>query len=181
MFGATFRRIIMSSQTSTLFLISFVLAAGVLHGATVYVPDDYGTIQGAIDAAANGDTVIVRPDSVHGGPYVENIDFLGKAIEVRSQLGPDVTTIDGNGTWQVVTFKSGEGTSTVLEGFTITNGFGYWLSEGGGIHCENSSPTISNNIITANTLDGDGGGIFCYESSPVISSNVISANVSIHG
>ena len=38
---------------------------------TIWVPDDYPTIQGAIDAALDGDTVIFRP-----GTYVENINFL---------------------------------------------------------------------------------------------------------
>ena len=60
---------------------------------TIYVPDDYPTIQGTIDAAVNGDEIIVRP-----GTYVEKIDFVGKAITVMSKQGAAVTTIDGNHT-----------------------------------------------------------------------------------
>ena len=93
----------------------FSLAA---FSATIHVPGDQPTIQAGIDAAVNGDTVLVAP-----GTYVEYIDFKGKAITVTSELGPDVTVIDGNQAGRVVTFNSGEGLDSVLEGFTITNGY----------------------------------------------------------
>ena len=38
--------------------------------STWFVPDDFSTIQGAIDGSANGDTVIVRD-----GTWVETINF----------------------------------------------------------------------------------------------------------
>ena len=49
------------------------------------VPAEYPTIQSAIVAAAEGDTVLVSP-----GTYTEAIDFLGKAIVVTSTNGPKV-------------------------------------------------------------------------------------------
>jgi hypothetical protein len=131
--------------------------------ATIYVPDDYPTIQEAIDASANGDTVIVR-----AGTYVENIDFNGKAITLRSEAGPEKTTIDGNDSGSTVTFQSGEVLDTALEGFTISNGSGtagQHGTRGGGIHCINhSSPLMRDNIITGNRADYLGGGIFMHES-----------------
>ena len=48
----------------------------------------YPTIQSAINAATNGDTVLVQP-----GTYQETIDFLGKEITVESSGGASVTTI----------------------------------------------------------------------------------------
>jgi len=147
---------------------------GTVFGATIYVPDDHPTIQGAIDASFNGDTVIVRP-----GSYVENIDFIGKAITVRSEQGAAMTTIDGSQVGTVVAFVSGEGLDSVLDGFTLTNGVGryyaYWYC-GGGIFCSGSSPTITSNTISANSAGREGGGIYCTSSSPTITNNTITGN-----
>jgi len=71
-------------------IVVLLIAPSLAFSATIYVPDNYAKIQGAIYAAANGDSVIVRP-----GTYVENINFMGKTITVRSERGPEVTTIDG--------------------------------------------------------------------------------------
>ena len=104
---------------SSCFFAAFLLFPVLGLTATIYVPDNYTTIQGAIDASSNGDTVIVRP-----GTYVENIDFVGKATTVKSELGAAVTTIDGNQSGTVASFVSGEDSDSVLEGFTLKNGTG---------------------------------------------------------
>jgi parallel beta-helix repeat protein len=166
-----------------LIMVSSLLIITSAQAVTIYVPDNYSTIQGAINAGANGDTVIVRP-----GMYVENIDFVGKAIIVRSKQGAAVTTIDGNRTGSVATFNSGEGFDSVLDGFTITNGTGGPSGmggvgySGGGIYCfSSSSPTITNNIISGNSLTGCGGGIYCFSSSPTIAGNTVSGNSAADG
>ena len=69
-------------------LISIALTGFPLHASIINVPADQPTIQAAIDAAVNGDEIIVAP-----GLYAENIVFGGKTITVRSSGGPDVTTI----------------------------------------------------------------------------------------
>lgn len=151
-----------------------LLFSTLCHGGTIEVPTNYPTIQQAIDAAQPQDLILVCP-----GTYVENIDFLGKAITVKGIHGPGVTLIDGNQMSGVVMFQSGETQSTVLEGFTITNGkYSFFPNEsGGGIACLNgSSPIIRNNIIEANTHKSLGGGITCMGSSPVISGNRIRTN-----
>ncbi|MEW6741292.1 MAG: right-handed parallel beta-helix repeat-containing protein [Planctomycetota bacterium] len=147
----------------------------------------YRTIQEAIDRAQAGATVIVSP-----GSYFEMINFRGKAITLRSSHGAEQTIIDAQGSGTVVTFNSGEGPDTVLDGFTITGGAGTTVQgdgAGGGIYCEGASPTIKNNRIVDNFAKADakdefgmhtarGGGIFCRHGSPLISGNVISGNIS---
>ncbi len=138
---------------------------------TLHVPGDQPTIQAAINAAADGDTVVVAP-----GTYVENINFEGKAITVTSSAGPAVTTIDGGANGSVVTFNSGETTKSVLNGFTIRNGSTYYAA--GGIQITSSSPTITGNVITANHSP-EGIGINIYGGSPQIKNNTITGNTQI--
>jgi parallel beta-helix repeat protein len=135
---------------------------------TLNVPHDYSTIQGAIDAAGNGDTVLVDP-----GTYFENINFNGKAIRVVSAQGPALTVIDGSQTAPAVTFNTGETRDAVLSGFTIQHGGILTNSTffNGGIYLQNSSPTISNNILTHNNC----WSIRVYLSAPLIQENEISA------
>jgi len=145
--------------------------AATAPGATITVPDDYPTIQGAITAAVTGDKIIVRP-----GTYVENIDFQGKGVVVRSEHRAHMTVIDGARLGPVVTFGSGEVHNSILDGFTITNGS---ASCGGGINCLDSSPTIAYCIIQNNEAIGDpgkGGGISCTNGSPIITANMIFGN-----
>ncbi|MHC4945881.1 MAG: right-handed parallel beta-helix repeat-containing protein [Planctomycetota bacterium] len=137
--------------------------------ATIYVPDHYPTIQQAIDAAVNGDTIIVRP-----GTYVENIDYNGKIISLKSELGPEKTIIDGNQAGNVVMIGFDLGPETILEGFTITNSG----ASGSGIACR-SPAVIRNNIITGNTALS-GGGIACWEAA-TITKNKIVGNTSHYG
>jgi predicted outer membrane repeat protein len=163
----------MNPRAPLLCLIFILIISVVAQGDTIYVPDDYPTIQEAIDASENGDSVVVRV-----GTYAENINFLGKAIRVMGEQGADKTFIGGTLAGSVVTFANGEGTSSILEGFTLTNGD---ASYGGGIYCQGSSPTIRNNTITGNSALG-GGGIACfYGSSPKITVNTITKNSALHG
>ena len=87
----------------------------------------YSKIQDAIDAAQKADTVLV-----HDGTYVENINFKGKAITVRSESGAEYTVIDGNRSGSVVVFDSNEGAGSVLDGFSLIKGKAAY---GGGIGC----------------------------------------------
>lgn len=144
---------------------------------TLHVPGEYAEIQLAIDAAVNGDIVLVAR-----GTYQENIDFLGKEIEVIADEGPFVTEIDGSNPphhdySSVVSFRNSEGNGSVLRGFTLANGWGNLYDDpqhgqgycGGGIFCgENTSPTIVDNIIKDNWAPMAGGGLFCKFASPVI-------------
>ncbi len=164
----------MSRARIPLIVALFCLTAGAAFCSTIYVPDDFATIQGAISAAADGDTIIVRH-----GIYHENIDFLGKAVTLKSEKGPAATTIDGSQAGPVAIFQGGEGTGSILQGFFLTGGS---AAEGAGILCLNgSSPQILKNVITENTASW-GGGIYCSTSTaPVIKDNIISHNSALSG
>ena len=96
--------------------LSFLFTAGTVFAATVHVPGDQPTIQAGIEAAGDGDVVLVAP-----GTYMEDINFLGKAITVMGDGGADGTVIDGGRSDWVVRFDSREHEDSVLEGFTIRN------------------------------------------------------------
>lgn len=176
-------------RTSGAAVAALALAAGSLlppgaaGAATIEVPAQQATIQGAIDAATNGDTVLVAP-----GTYYENLNFKGKAITVSSSGGAAVTKVHGGLVSPVVQFITGETISSVISGFTLTRGLARNVNNsntddtGGGIAIVNSSPTITNNVITDN-FGGHafGGGIGFDNTSAVITNNTISNNIAVGG
>ena len=183
----------MSKYLITL-LLSFVfcLLSSAL-GGIIQVPQDQPGIQAGINAAFPGDTVLVADST-----YTENIDFKGKAITVASYFLMDGDTTHINNTiidgskpsdpdyGSVVMFVSGEDTTSVLCGFTITNGSGVATSTGragGGIFCYNSGCMIVANKITNNSITGSsayGGGLstlpFISNAWVVLKKNQITHN-----
>jgi len=156
-------------RVALLFLLAGVLVVPAWAQSTINVPGNAPTIQAAINAASDGDTVLVAP-----GTYVENIDFMGKAITVTSSGGPSVTTIDGGQKGIVVNFANNETRASVINGFTITDD-GPPLPtqvsfDADGVFVGGADPTITNNIITNNR----GYGIEVYSGSAYISGNTIS-------
>ena len=153
----------MKTLTKFILLTIIISLSHSIQAKEILVPSEYATIQAAIDTASNGDVIVVS-----NGTYLENISFLGKSITVTSMYKitlnrDDIinTIIDGSSPTSpqegsVVKFDNGENRDAILNGFTITGGTGtktYNVNEnkyfrtGGGIMINNSSPTISNNII----------------------------------
>jgi hypothetical protein len=150
---------------------------------TIHIPDDQMTIQAGIDAASEGDTVLVA-DGTYTGEGNRDIDFGGKNIIVRSENGPEVTIIDCQGSasehHRGFNFHNGEDSTAVVAGFTITGG--YVSSYGGAIICtDGSNPTIANNMIITNQALNGGGGIGCTSSGPIITGNYLSGNTGDDG
>lgn len=149
---------------------------------TIRVPQNFPTIQAAIDAAHSGDVIEVAR-GVYSGPGNRDIDFLGKAITVCSAAGSQETIIDCGGSAAVSDgghrgfyFHQSEGADSVLSGFTVRGGriFGFenppdpahWNPGrshpiGGGIYCEFSSPTIVGCVIQdcGTEIGGGIGGV----------------------
>lgn len=161
----------------------FLLAAGWIPAQTTWhvsaaapppgtgsASSPFPTIQQGITAAGSGDTVLVGP-----GTYVENIDFAGQDITVRSSAGASATFIDGGAAFPCVFFVTGETQTSVLRGFTLFNGN---FVDGGGAHCAFTSPRIENCVFTGNVAVNNGGGLFSLSGAPVVSDCVFTYNVS---
>ncbi len=139
----------------------------------------YTTIQSAINAAGNGDTI-----QVAAGTYMETLTWNTKDLQLIG-AGAGVCVIDASDAFvgSCLRMTGVPGTSRV-EGFTFTNGNMPYIypsaGYGGGIYCNSSSPTITGNTITGNFAD-IGGGIYCYQSSPTITGNIIDGNTGTGG
>jgi len=168
----------------TLLLISMLTLAFNIHPAkmiptTIVVPDDYATIQQAIDNAYPSNTIYVK-----AGTYHENL-ILNKPDLTLIGENRNITVIHGD---QYVV--SIEANNVKVSGFTIINGsigvrtspwtHGHIISgniimnnsEGINGHYDVYNITISDNIINLNKFHGIG---MCFYNS-IISDNVISNN-----
>jgi len=162
-------------KTGTITLLLLSMAA---YGATLHVPSQYPTIQSGINAAVDGDTVLVA-NGTYTGTGNKDLDFLGKTILVTSENGAETCIINCQNSGRGFYFHSGEDSTSVLRGFTITQG--YVDGGGGAIYCNLSCPKIFHNNITGNRAEGAGGGIYCSGSSPVITDNDVTANYAYYG
>jgi hypothetical protein len=149
-----------------------------------HVPAQYPTIQEAIDHALEGSTIVVA-DGVYSGEGNRDIDFRGKAITVQSEKGAATCIIDCNGTQEQphrgFYFHSGEDANSTIIGLTITKGY---ADIGGGILCNDASPSIVGCVITLNSArthdnseGGRGGGIYCDKASPSVIDCLITHNI----
>lgn len=163
----------------TLILLAlFFLNVAQLTGEIHNVPDNYSSIQAAIDASVNSDTILVEPNT-----YFENIDYKGKNIVIGSLFLTtndtsmiSQTIINGSGNGSVVTIENNEDSTAMLIGLTITNGKATY---GGGIYIRSASPSIYNCIITDNIVKSAnpfGGGIYMRDNKSTIYDCEISYN-----
>ncbi|PKQ19868.1 MAG: hypothetical protein CVT66_08050 [Actinobacteria bacterium HGW-Actinobacteria-6] len=134
----------------------------------------YKTISAAVTASTTDDSLLVA-----AGTYSESL-LVSKRVSILG-AGSGVCTIDAQGTgFSAVRFVSGSD-GALISGFRITNGVGTTDMNGrmlgGGVFCENASPTIEDCLITGNTSDY-GAGIGASSATPVIVGCRIRNNVS---
>ncbi len=131
---------------------------------------DYTTIQTAINNAVNGDTILVAD-----GTCSETIAINNKDLTITSVNGAAATILNAGDAGTAVTLTNGA--DTTFNGLTIRDGNNG--SYGGGFHISNSSPVITNSIVTSNTA-GRAGGVYVSTSGSTvtISDTTLSGNTS---
>ncbi len=118
-----------------------------LKAATIYVSDNYKTIQDAVDNALDGDTIIVRE-----GDYRGNI-VISKPLILRSEKGADKTIVKAADSSQPV-FMISDVSNVVISGFTAAE------SSVAGIHLNK----VVNTEVSDNKTINNRNGIFLYSS-----------------
>ncbi|HSP41497.1 MAG TPA: right-handed parallel beta-helix repeat-containing protein, partial [Luteolibacter sp.] len=158
----------MKTPVHTLLAACSVLSIASMSAAEFHVPGDFPTIQAALDAATNGDKVIVAP-----GTYQESLSFGGEDIELASAAGAQFTTLDVANTTGIVMGPNGS-----LVGFTVLNGK---LPSGGAVKVSGRNSYIADNVFEGNNSEGrpETGSISMIDASPVIERNVFRNNVAI--
>jgi parallel beta-helix repeat protein len=154
-------------------------------GSVIRVPDDYSTIQAAINAASPGDTIVIAP-----GVYNESI-IINKRLTIIGQRGSS-TTFAGGGYGVAITITGSEASGSIIAAVTITN-YGQGILVDNSANCRiydnimylmgNSGvvlkgSTATSNIIYGNKIYGNNIGINLTQTSPgnIIYSNTISQN-----
>jgi predicted outer membrane repeat protein len=137
--------------------IGLLATAGITTADTLHVPSEYPTIQAAMSTATHGDEIVVA-DGTYSGPGFYDIEFGGLRVTVRSESGdPDLCTLDLQLMGRAFTFDNDETAESIVEGFTITNG---WVIDGGGIWVGDATPTIRNCTFLNCFADAFGGAAY---------------------
>ena len=144
---------------------------------------DFDNIQAAVDAASDGDEIVVMPGTYTSTQDGNVLNMLGKAVTLRSSdpSDPDVvaaTIIDGEDTRRGIYCGSTGNTNTIIMGLTITNGFASATlgNNGGGILIDNRIALIENCVINNNQSNSSGGGIQLKGSGSTIRNCTIDNN-----
>jgi len=140
------------------------------NGNFLYVggigPDNYTSIQDAIDDAYNGDTVFVY---AYSSPYYENI-LIDKSINL---IGENKNTTKIITDWEAYFVININANLVAISGFTIENDFKNEYNYGGIIICSCYN-NISDNIIIGGFSSGEESGILLYDYS---NNNIIKNNI----
>lgn len=157
-------------------LLVLLFVASKAQATDIQVPSQYASIQEGINAAVDGDRVLVAPGIYKGNANV-NLDFQGKNIAVIGVSGRKACIIECNGNSRALNFHSGESPLALFKGFTIQHGM---ASQGGAIHIDGASPTITNTAFEYCHSD-NGGAIWINNGSPLIRVSEFTSNAATYG
>ena len=148
-----------------------------LRASKLYVPDDFSTIQEALNKSGDGQIIVVRAGT-YAGEGNRDLDFKGKAISLVSEGGPDACIIDCQASsderHRAFYFHTRETSASVVDGFTVINGY---HDKGGAVNCSyDSDPTIRNCVFRDNFAVSKGGAFYNYDSNPTIACCTFIAN-----
>jgi len=166
--------------TVIIFLIPIIGFSSIIH-----IPGDYPTIQGGIDSAGDGDTILIA-DGTYSGPGNIGIEWGAstKHLLIMSENGHDNCIIDCMQEGRGFLLNNGQDHRDVIDGLTITNGLA--IGAGGAIHISSASPIIRNCMLITNSASGysdnsysgGGGAIMVFGTSdPLIQGNIIRDNI----
>jgi predicted outer membrane repeat protein len=166
-----------ASVASSLLAIAALVLLGLPAQARTWhiSPDGSGdapTIQAGVDSASTGDVVELAPGE-YTGDGNRDVDFLGKAITVRSEnLDPSEVAITPGGYpypgHRGFVFQSGEGPASILEGVTVKYGYAPYYFLGGALYCEASSPTIRHCHFTDNYSVESAPCVYIASGNPLV-------------
>jgi len=156
--------------------VAVVLGFGsVAQAETLRVPQDFPTIQAAVDAAHSGAKIVVG-----AGQYYENVSIT-KSVQLVSAAGPAQTVIDGRQLGPVMAVMGTGAEEVIIEGFTLTNGLNTFQTDGrapgqgGGLYLDSVDATVRGNVIRGNT-GCLGTGLTTFFATVTIESNQIVDN-----
>jgi len=152
---------------------------------TLRVPNQYLSIQDAVNASNPGDLIVVA-SGLHK-LFAKNITIKNMSLTLKSEGGgihcapSSAPTIVNNiikrnhAVLGAGIYCAPRSSPTIANNIISKNKA---VNFGGGIFSFRSSPSIVNNMIVANEASSSGGGIFCQRNVPRITNNVIWKNKS---
>ncbi len=147
--------------------------------ADLLVPQDFPTIQAAVDQAGDGDRVLISP-----GRYVESVDVAGKQITIEGESGAEVTELAGEGAVGFLLRVDGAGSQLELRGLRLTGGFGEAGSDGagpgGGLLVDGAAVSVHDCEFVDNA-GITGGAIQVIGGSLAVQNSRFAGNTALHG
>lgn len=139
----------------------------------VFVPDQFDSIQAAIDAAPSSGRIVV-----FSGIYEESLSTIGKNLWLEASGSAGSVILDGRGEFQLIRFIMGEGPSSGMDGFLLRDGFG---TSGGCMQVSSAAPTLRNLRFQQCYAESSGGAISLYSSAQLTDISLLGNRTGANG